>query len=48
MVASSYGVYLSTNRGASWKMTAFNNHEVHSLAIKGNDIYAGTWESNAQ
>jgi hypothetical protein len=40
----SNGLYLSTNSGQSWVQTALNNHSIHSLAINGNNIFAGTFD----
>jgi hypothetical protein len=39
------GVYLSTNNGTSWTITALNNKLVYSLATLGTVIYAGTSSS---
>jgi hypothetical protein len=38
-----YGVYLSTNNGASWTQTSLNNQFIYSLAVNGNNVYAGTY-----
>jgi len=39
------GVYLSTNYGANWTQTALNNKSVVSLAVSGNNVFAGTTDS---
>jgi len=39
------GVYLSTNNGTTWTQTALNNEYVYSLAVLGNNIFAGTENS---
>ena len=36
-----YGVFISTNNGTTWILTALNNY-VQSLAVSGNNIFAGT------
>jgi hypothetical protein len=40
-----YGVYLSTNNGANWTQTALSNKSVISLAVNGNNVFAGTVDS---
>ncbi|MBN1633083.1 MAG: T9SS type A sorting domain-containing protein [Ignavibacteria bacterium] len=40
----SNGLYLSSNYGQSWVQAALNNHSIHSLAINGNNIFAGTFD----
>ena len=37
----SYGVYLSTDNGATWTSTVMNNSDVYSLAVIENNIFAG-------
>lgn len=44
-LASSAGVYLTTNNGSNWTQTALNNKSVNSLAVKGSNIFAGTLDS---
>lgn len=39
---SDSGVYISTNNGSSWTITALNNKITYSLAVSGTVIYAGT------
>lgn len=39
---SDSGVYISTNNGSSWVITALNNKITYSLAVSGTVIYAGT------
>jgi hypothetical protein len=41
---SNYGVYLSTNNGTNWTQTTLNNRNVYSLAVNGNNIFAGTYQ----
>jgi photosystem II stability/assembly factor-like uncharacterized protein len=36
------GVFLSTNNGDNWSYIGLTDQEVYSLAISGNDIFAGT------
>ena len=36
------GIFLSTNNGTSWTQTSLNNRNVFSIAVNGNNIYAGT------
>ena len=38
----SNGVYLSTNNGINWTLTSLINQYVSSLAVNGNNIFAGT------
>lgn len=42
-----YGVYYSSNNGINWVKTPFpvEQHTVYTLALKGNNIYAGTGRS---
>ncbi|MBI5404273.1 MAG: T9SS type A sorting domain-containing protein [Ignavibacteriae bacterium] len=37
-------IYLSTNNGESWTQTVLNNRAVYSLAISGDNIFAGTFQ----
>lgn len=37
------GVYLSTNNGQNWTQTGLNNQYIPSLAISGNNIFAGAY-----
>ena len=37
------GVFLSTNNGANWTATGLANTRVLSLAVSGNNIFAGTY-----
>ncbi|MCE1164175.1 MAG: T9SS type A sorting domain-containing protein [Bacteroidetes bacterium] len=39
---SDSGVYVSTNNGTNWTLTALSGKLVYSLATLGTDIYAGT------
>jgi photosystem II stability/assembly factor-like uncharacterized protein len=41
------GIYLSVNNGATWTAvnTGLTNLHVRSIAISGNNIFAGTWNS---
>jgi hypothetical protein len=39
------GVFLSTNNGTSWVAvdSGLTEHEVYSIAVSGNNIFAGTY-----
>jgi hypothetical protein len=37
------GVFLSTNNGAKWVISGLANYSVWSLAVSGNNIFAGTY-----
>jgi Secretion system C-terminal sorting domain len=36
------GVYRTTNNGTTWTQTSVNNQDVLSLAVSGNNVFAGT------
>ncbi len=42
--ANFLGVYLSTNNGTNWVQTSLNNRNIYSLAIKENNVFAGTYD----
>jgi photosystem II stability/assembly factor-like uncharacterized protein len=42
---SFYGVFLSTNNGASWKEVGLKSNSVNTLTVNGSKIYAGTHDS---
>ncbi len=39
---NSYGVYISSNNGASWNNIGMQGNSINSLAISGDNIFAGT------
>ena len=38
-------VYISSNNGINWTQTNFNGGPIYSLAVKGNNIFAGTYDN---
>lgn len=39
---NSAGVYITTDNGNNWTQTALNNKSINSLAVKSNNVFAGT------
>jgi hypothetical protein len=39
------GVFISTDRGMSWKYTGLRNIEVRALALSGSNLFAGTYDA---
>jgi Secretion system C-terminal sorting domain len=43
---NSGGVHKSTNYGLTWTQTSLNSQDFRSLAVNGNNIYAGSYSGN--
>jgi hypothetical protein len=39
------GVYLSTDNGTSWTQTSLNNRNINSMAVSGNNVFAGGYQN---
>lgn len=42
IAATSYGVYITTNKGNNWNSAGLPQSDILSLAVSGTDIFAGT------